>query len=139
MQAPPQAPQPRRAPQQKKQRNGAAPPPAAPPHLHPGLVVQVGDVELAAGGVGQHLVVLLQDLVEPHVVEVDVPALTGSTGGQYSRAVHRISFDRNQWAQLAAVVQLCWPSARTVEPHAKSCRSVCMQCCVPCVFVVDLI
>lgn len=31
--------------------------------LHPGLLVQVGDVKLAAGGVGQHLVVLLQDLV----------------------------------------------------------------------------
>ena len=45
-----------------------APPPPPPAHLHPGLVVEVGDVELAAGGVGQHLVVLLENLVEAHVV-----------------------------------------------------------------------
>ena len=32
--------------------------------LHPGLLVHVGDVELAAGGVGHHLVVLLQNLVD---------------------------------------------------------------------------
>jgi hypothetical protein len=35
--------------------------------LHPGLLVQVGNIELAAGGVGQQLVVLLQDLVHPLV------------------------------------------------------------------------
>ena len=34
------------------------------PHLHPGLVVQVRDVELLAGRLRQHLVMLLQDLVE---------------------------------------------------------------------------
>ena len=34
--------------------------------------MQVRDVELAAGRVRQHLVVLLQDLVEPHVVQVHV-------------------------------------------------------------------
>lgn len=33
-------------------------------HLHPGLLVQVGHVELAAGRVGQALVVFLKDLVE---------------------------------------------------------------------------
>lgn len=31
--------------------------------LHPGLLVEVGDVELAAGAVGQQLVMLLKDLV----------------------------------------------------------------------------
>jgi len=39
---------------------------SAPPstHLHPWLLVQMGHVELAAGRVGQALVVLFQDLVE---------------------------------------------------------------------------
>lgn len=63
--------------------------PQSPTHLHPGLVVEVGDVELAAGGVGQHLVVLLEDFVEPHVVEVDVPA-RGTVGPV-------------QWAGVSAV------------------------------------
>ena len=33
-------------------------------YLDPGLVVQVRDIELLAGGVRQHLVMLLQNLVE---------------------------------------------------------------------------
>mmetsp|Transcript_687 Transcript_687/g.1729 ORF Transcript_687/g.1729 Transcript_687/m.1729 type:complete len:241 (+) Transcript_687:2452-3174(+) len=40
--------------------------------LHPGLLMQVGHVELAAWRMGQQLVVLLQDLMKAHVVEVDV-------------------------------------------------------------------
>lgn len=53
--------------------------------LHPRLLVQVRYVELAARRVRRGLVVLLKDLVEAHVVQVDVPAElagldTGLTG-----------------------------------------------------------
>jgi len=41
-------------------------------HLNPWLVVQVADVKLAARGVWEVLVMLLQDLVKSHVVEIHV-------------------------------------------------------------------
>mmetsp|Transcript_15875 Transcript_15875/g.47773 ORF Transcript_15875/g.47773 Transcript_15875/m.47773 type:complete len:412 (+) Transcript_15875:1024-2259(+) len=40
--------------------------------LDPLLLVQMGNVELLAGRMRQHLVVLLQDLMEPHVVQVHI-------------------------------------------------------------------
>jgi hypothetical protein len=35
-------------------------------------VVEVRNVELAAGNVGKHLVMLFEDLVESHVVKIDI-------------------------------------------------------------------
>lgn len=39
--------------------------------LHPRLLMQVCNVELAAGRMGEHLIMLLEDLVESHVIQVD--------------------------------------------------------------------